>query len=203
MARSRRHDPGAPFASIRPMDGEASPRFRRLLERYAGEEAGDVPLAAYATLILVFSSVAGFMLAFGSRRGALPAQISARDIALLGIATQRLSRIVTRDKIATPLRAPFTQYEGAGGAGEVRERPRGEGFQKALGSLLTCQFCAAPWITLAFATALIARPRETRIVASGLAVVTVSDFLHQLYALVRRPTQARRTLPAEEVASPA
>ncbi|HVJ88466.1 MAG TPA: DUF1360 domain-containing protein, partial [Labilithrix sp.] len=89
------------------------------------------------------------------------------------------------------------------GAGEVRERPRGEGLRRALGSLLTCQFCAAPWITLVLTTALVVRPRPTRVVASGLAVVTVSDFLQQLYALARRPTEARRTTPPAYVDSPA
>jgi hypothetical protein len=34
--------------------------------------------------------------------------------------------------------------------------------------------------------ALVARPRETRLVASGLAVTTISDFLHQLYAFSRQ-----------------
>src|SRR4051794_1576649 len=96
-----------------------------LLEGYAGDAKDEVPIKAYATLVVVFSSAVGLALAIGARRRALPRRFATRDIALLGVATHRLSRIITHDRVAAPLRAPFTRYEGSNGAGEVRERPRG------------------------------------------------------------------------------
>lgn len=151
-----------------------------------GDAAEEVPLGAYTALMVAFTVSFGTTLRALGRRGALPKAISARDIALLGFATHRMSRIITRDRIATPLRAPFTEYEGSRGAGEVSARPRGRGLRQALGRLLTCQYCAGPWIAAALVSGLLAKPRTTRVIASTLAVVTVSDFLNQAYARARQ-----------------
>lgn len=156
------------------------------VEAYAGGAADELPLGAYAVMMLGFVGTFGSLLVRAGRRRKLPERIGASDIALLGVATHRLTRIVTRDRVTAAVRFPFTRYEGAAGAGEVREQPRGHGLQRAIGGLLTCQFCAAPWTAAALTAALLARPRETRVVASVLAVVTLSDFLHQGYARARR-----------------
>lgn len=158
----------------------------REAEEYAGSRADDLPIAAYAGLITMYCTLVGLALAVGARRRLLPRSIAASDLALLGVATHRASRILTRDRIAAPLRMPFTRYEGTSGAGEVKERPRGRGLRKALGGLLTCQFCAGPWLAGMLLTGLVLRPRETRLVASALTITTVSDFMHQLYAFARR-----------------
>lgn len=152
---------------------------------YAGDAIEELPLGAYATMMLAFVGGFGSLLVRASKRGRLPKQLATRDVLLLGIATHRLSRIVTRERVTAALRFPFTHYEGTAGAGELRERPRGHGLKRAIGNLLTCQFCAAPWMAAGLTAALLAKPRETRVVASVLAMVTVSDFLHQAYARAR------------------
>jgi hypothetical protein len=156
------------------------------VEAYAGDKAEELPLGAYATMMLAFIGGFGSMLVRASRRGTLPNRISTRDLALLSVATHRLTRIVTRDRVTAALRFPFTKYEGSSGAGEVNERARGRGLQRALGSLLTCQFCAGPWTAAALTAGLVAKPRETRLIASVLTIVAASDFLHQTYARARR-----------------
>jgi hypothetical protein len=156
-----------------------------LVEAYAGAAAEELPVAAYAGLIATYCGIFGSALWASSRRGRLRRSLRPRDIVLLGIATHRISRILTRDRIAAPLRMPFTRYEGKAGAGELIEHPRGGGLRKALGGLLTCQFCAAPWVAASLAFAHAARPRETKMVASVFSIVTVADFLHQLYAATR------------------
>ena len=132
-----------------------------------------------------FAGVFGAMLWLGQKKKLLPRRVAPYDIALIGLATHRLTRIVTRDKVAEPIRSPFTEYQGPAGAGEVNERARGRGLRRAIGTLLTCQYCAGPWIASALFAALVARPRETRVVASMLAATAVSDFTHQAYAFVR------------------
>jgi hypothetical protein len=157
----------------------------------AGSEAADaaaeeVPLAGYATLATLFASGLAVLLVGMKRDGLLPRHWSTRDLIMTGIATGRLARIVTRDQVTRPLRAPFTEYEGTAGAGETRERPRGRGLRRAIGTLLTCPFCAAPWIATASVAALVARPRQTRFVQAVLVSVSVADFVQQLYAASRR-----------------
>jgi hypothetical protein len=155
-------------------------------EAYAGDARDELPLGAYAVMMLAFTGGFGALLVAASRRGKLPRSVSPQDIVLLGVATHRLTRIITRDRVTAALRFPFTKYEGSAGAGEVREKAQGRGLRRALGSLLTCQFCAGPWTAAALTAGLVARPRETRVIASMLAMVTVSDFLHQIYARARK-----------------
>ncbi len=146
----------------------------------------DLPLAGYATLSAVFATGLGVLLATLARERRIPRHWSTRDLLMTGIATSQLARILTRDRVTMLWRAPFTKYEGPSGAGEVRERPRGRGLQRAVGSLITCPFCAAPWIASASLGALALRPRFTRFVQAILVSVTVADFVQQLYAGARK-----------------
>jgi hypothetical protein len=107
--------------------------------------------------------------------------VSAADIALLGVATHKLTRIVTKDWVTAPVRAPFVRYEGSAGGGEVKEKARGRGLGKAIGDLLTCPWCTGPWVAGALMAGLVSRPRPTRVVAAAFSAVAVSDFLHQVY----------------------
>ena len=156
------------------------------IEAYAGDAAEEFPLGAYAFMMALFAGGFGSMIVTASRKGMLPKRIGVRDIALLGVATHRLTRLFTRERVTAALRFPFTKLEGTSGAGELREHARGRGLQRAIGSLLTCQFCVGPWTAAALTAGLIAKPRETRAVASMLAMVALSDFLHQGYAKARR-----------------
>jgi hypothetical protein len=155
------------------------------IESYAGERADELPIGGYAAMLSLFvGSFAALTLA-ARRAGALPSSISVRDIALLGVATHKLTRIVTRERIAIPLRMPFARYEGTDGAGLVKERPRGPGLRYAVGSLLTCQFCVGPWVASVLTGCLIFAPRATRLGGSVFSMVAISDFLHQAYAAAR------------------
>jgi hypothetical protein len=143
----------------------------------------------YLALMATFTGVFGGLLWLGHEKKILPRRVAPYDIALIGVATHLLTRIITRDKVTEPIRSPFTEYDGPAGAGEVDEHPRGRGLRRAIGTLLTCQYCAGPWVASALFAALVARPRETRLVASMLAAATVSDFTHQAYAFVRHASE--------------
>jgi hypothetical protein len=152
-------------------------------EEYSPQEPK--PLGGYAILTLIFSVIYGslFTARWRSRRG-LPDEIPMRDIALLGIGTFKLSRLITKDKVTSWLRSPFTRYEGTGRPSEVKEQPRGNGLQNAIGQLLTCPYCVGQWIATGLLAAYVWRPRATRTVASSLAVVTAADYLQQAWAAV-------------------
>src|SRR5262249_30882742 len=65
-----------------------------------------------------------FLTGIGVQQDRLPRRFSLLDLALLGIATHKLSRIVAKDRITGILRAPFVSYVRSSGAGEVEEEPR-------------------------------------------------------------------------------
>ena len=143
-------------------------------------------LTGYASLATVFATGTALLLAVLSREKRLPRYWTVRDLAMTGIATSRLARLATRDRVTMPLRAPFTSYEGTRGAGEVSESPRGRGLRRAIGRLLTCPYCATPWLTVASLGALALRPRTTRFIQAMLVSATLSDFVQQLYAASRK-----------------
>jgi hypothetical protein len=98
------------------------------------------PLREYAVLAVFFNAIFGGFLCLVERRGLsreLAKQATPGNLLLLGVATHKLSRLIAKDWVTSPLRAPFTTYEGAASGPEVNESPRGRGMQRALGQLLT------------------------------------------------------------------
>jgi hypothetical protein len=147
-----------------------------------GYDAPGAPLGSYGLLVTAFNAVGVAALAVRSRRKGLPEGLATRDIALLAVATQKLSRLVARDRVAAPLRAPFTRFQESAGRGEVDEAARGEGLQRALGELLVCPYCVSVWIAGGLTAGFVAAPRPTRLVASLFAGLAGADFLQLAYS---------------------
>ncbi|MBA2623871.1 MAG: DUF1360 domain-containing protein [Chthoniobacterales bacterium] len=140
------------------------------------------PLGGYAALVGLFTVAFSGALA-GSAAGKdddAPA-LNWSDLILLGLATHKLSRIVTKDLVTSPFRAPFVKFKKSAGAGEVEEEARGEGLQEAVGDLISCPYCIAPWVASILVFAHTRAPRATRLVCSVFCVTAASDFLNQLY----------------------
>ena len=161
-------------------DGE-----KDIFEGYGGDQETLPPYAALAgvfNLILVI-----FFLAMKRSGRPLPERIGIRDIALLGVATHKLSMLVAQDAVTSPLRAPFTELQEKQSPKSMDEKPRGTGLRRSIGELLTCKFCVGQWVASFFTYGLVLAPAATRLVASIFAVVAVSDHLHQTYkALMER-----------------
>ena len=143
--------------------------------------APDAPLGAYAGLITAFMGAGAAALTVAARRDALPERFALADIALASVATQHLARLLTKDRVTSVLRAPFTRYRGDGAPGEVREQPRSRGPQLAIGELLTCPYCVGDWIALGIVTGMVVAPRPTRACATVLTVSAAADALQALY----------------------
>jgi hypothetical protein len=150
----------------------------------SGYSPGDAqpPLGGYAVLVAVFTlGMGGAMAALRICGRELPERPRVGDLVLAGIATHKLSRLITRDKVTAFLRGPFTEYQGPAGHGEADEQPRGEGLHYALGELLVCPYCLAGWLAAGFAIGQVAAPRTTRFIAGMYASQTLADFLQLAY----------------------
>ncbi|HET6830245.1 MAG TPA: DUF1360 domain-containing protein [Solirubrobacterales bacterium] len=143
---------------------------------------GDRPLAPYTALTATFGIgfVASLWLVF-RRRGELPEGYGLLDVLMLGIATHKLSRLVTKDKVTAFARAPFTRLQEPAGHGELDEAPRGDGIRYAIGELLVCPYCVAQWVAAGFAVGTVGAPRLTRLLALLFTVHAISDFLQIAY----------------------
>lgn len=149
-------------------------------EGYAPE--AEPPLRSYAVLISVFASLASaFATWFRASGRELPDRIDAGDLALLTVASHKTSRMIAKDRVASPIRAPFTRLEGEGGPGEVSESARGEGLRKAIGELLVCPYCLGMWTSAGYVAGLLVLPRFTRWVASVMTAFFGSELLQIAY----------------------
>jgi hypothetical protein len=152
-----------------------------------------IPLKGYAVTLAVFTVGFALLMRRIARRKGYAPKLS--DVVLVGVGTHKLTRIVAKDFVTAPLRAPFTRRAEHEGGGEVHDVPRGDALRHTFGTLVSCPYCLGPWVGAAFMAALIMRPRETRFTTGVLAAVAISDFLHQRYATLneaRKLTQSER-----------
>jgi Protein of unknown function (DUF1360) len=174
MERKQRHEMEANFA----IDEYGAKTAEK-------EECEEQLLTEYATLLGFYLTSVAVLAGIAAEQKRLPRKFSVLDLALLGIATHKLSRIVAKDRITSILRAPFVSYIRSAGAGEVEEEPRGRGIQRGIGHLISCPYCMAPWCATALAFGLVFAPRATRFFSGILLSVTASDFLHRAYARLK------------------
>jgi len=140
------------------------------------------PLLGYAGLMGAFNAlVAAGAFAFRRSGREMPERVALGDLLNIGVASHKLSRLVAKDKVTSPLRAPFTEFEEPGGPSEFEEGARGTGLRRALGELLVCPYCLGLWAVAGFSFGLLFAPRATRLVASVFSALTVSDFLQIAY----------------------
>jgi hypothetical protein len=153
--------------------------------RYSGGE--ERPLGGYLGTMATYTAVVGTFAALTRlTRHELPEDIAAKDIVLSAVATHKLSRLLTKDPVTSPLRAPFTEFQGTQAPSELSEEVRGQGAQKAVGELLTCPFCVDLWVATALMAGLVYVPRATRLAVDTLATLAGADMLHFGYAWLQQ-----------------
>jgi hypothetical protein len=160
---------------------ELSAKVKQVQRGYAGE--ADRPLAGYVGVIGAYGTLVGGLTTLGRALGKrLPSRFGVGDTVLLGAATFKASRLLAKDAVTSPLRAPFTRYEEPAGDDELNESVPAKGHvEHALGELLTCPFCLNVWIGTGLAAGLVIAPRPTRLAATVLTAVGIADALHLLY----------------------
>jgi hypothetical protein len=160
-------------------------------QKAAYSQGEDRPLGGYVKVMGVYAGLVGGLSAVTwLRRSSLPSQISPWDVVLVGAATHKLSRLIAKDSVASPLRAPFTTYEGVSGPSELAEDVRSEGTAKSVGELITCPFCVAQWLATIFGFGLVLAPRATRLAASIMTARAASDYLQFAYAAAQKFAEA-------------
>ncbi len=132
--------------------------------------------------MVVHTVLVGGALAVAVRQRRLPRRIAVADLALGAVATFKLSRLITRSAVASPLRAPFTGEAEPAGPAEVIEEVEGSGIRRAVGELLTCPFCLGHWIATGFCLGLVYAPEATRTVGAVLCIEAGADLLQHAHA---------------------
>jgi hypothetical protein len=133
-------------------------------------EADRPPYASYATLLGTF----GVGLALASRLSDPERELSAFDVASLGLATFKAARTLSKDEVTSFLRQPFVEEQAHEGEDET---PAGTGMQQAIGELVTCTRCIGTWIAAGLASSLALTPRFGRLLVWSLDAAALNDFL--------------------------
>lgn len=160
---------------------------RSLQEEYAAGESR--PLRGYVVTLSTYGTLVAGLTALARKTGRRPPErVAPFDVLLLAVATHKVSRLISKGSVTSPLRAPFTRYQHPTGESEVSEQVRGEGVRHALGEFLSCPFCLAVWVGTGFSAGLVFAPRLTRLAAIAFTSVAGSDFLQLLYDRTKRTT---------------
>jgi hypothetical protein len=140
------------------------------------------PLAAYTVLSGAFFAALGGAVAAAHAQGREVDRPGVADVILHGLATQKVSRLIAKDKVTSFIRAPFTRYQEPSGQGELEEAPRGDGMRYAMGELLVCPYCVAQWVAGALAVGHVFAPRTTRLLSAMWAAQAIADGVQLAYA---------------------
>jgi hypothetical protein len=171
----------APFLFERWESRYRLPKTAGLAQGRRIQPAAQVDVDNQKTKMALTGLFMSLVMLFGSRRKPRKQDsldLRAVDLALLGVATHRLGRLVAYDVIAEPLRAPFaTTVPDATGAGKTTVA-RGNGARQAIGELLTCPICAGTWIAAALVYGLQILPRPTRILITIMGVTGIAEILN-------------------------
>jgi Protein of unknown function (DUF1360) len=151
----------------------------------------DAQEATYLAITSTFLTAFGaFIASVGSRRAFEP---RATDLVLLGLASQRLGRLVAFDRVAQPERQLFTRtVEDASGAGETVVAT-GRGARRAIGELLSCPVCIGTWSAAALTYALHLAPGPARIFITILAASGLAELSNSAVEAMSWSSRAART----------
>lgn len=148
---------------------------------------GRVNLYGFTGSLAVYTAACAGLVLLGRGAGDhLPERFEAADLVAGGIATHKFTRLLSKGAVTSPVRAPFTTFEGPAGSSEHVESPRDDSVVRhTVGELLTCPFCLGVWVGTAYVAALAFAPRAARSWAALGTVTAVADFLQHGYARVR------------------
>lgn len=143
------------------------------------------PKGGYAVLLAGYGALTASLVLTLRRRRQDVQPLGATELVAFGLATEHLSRIITRDSITSVVRSPFTRFDEPAGEGESNETVVGTGLRHAVGELLTCPFCIGQWVATALMVGRLVVPRFATAVVSVAAAARLSDHLQEVHGYLR------------------
>jgi hypothetical protein len=104
----------------------------------------------------------------------------ALDLAVLGAATFKTSRTISRDDVGSFIRQPFVEPESTDSPVETGD------LHQAIGELVTCSRCIGTWAAAGLGATQILAPRFGRLVTWTLAAAAINDWLQAGFVVLTR-----------------
>lgn len=150
----------------------------------------DRPLRSYAGTLGLYGLMVGAAAVTARLTGRRPPGVGAWDLVLMSVTTHKVARLLAKDPVTSPLRAPFTRYQGTSAPAELAEDVRGRGIRHAVGELISCPFCMAQWVASGYAIGLVFAPGGTRLAGATMTAVAAADWLQFGYARLQQATES-------------
>jgi hypothetical protein len=164
-------------------------RERLRQQGHAYRHGEDRPLGGYLTLMSVYAGATGAAAVVARAFGRTAPQLSTADLGRLVVATFGISRLLAKDPVTSPFRAPFTTFAGTSAPGELAEEVRGDGLRHSVGELVTCPMCLSQWVATGLYFGLVFAPVPARAVLTIASAVAGSDALHHAYVRLQQATE--------------
>lgn len=127
---------------------------------------------------LKLSVAAGFLAASGvaGRRHTRKTDLlDPLELSLTALAAHRIGRMIAFEKVAEPVREPFTATVPDQSGADETVVARGRGMQWAIGQLLSCPICIATWSALGLSIGHRVLPGPTRFLVRVLAIAGIAE----------------------------
>ncbi len=131
----------------------------------------------YTSLSGIFMGLFALFTLTRGRKGNL-VEIKPFDLVQLGLASYRLGRLVSYDKVFEAYRAPFTRTVPDPSGEDMTVVPRGKGSRSAIGELIACPICAGTWVAAGLVYALNLFPNATRTFLAIMSSIGLAEFIN-------------------------
>ena len=137
------------------------------------------PHSAYAAIMGTFVAGLGGAGLLAKALGRDAEEHRPIDLVMIGLATFKAARTISRDEVTSFIREPFVEEE----ASEGGEEPVQTGdLRQAIGELVTCSRCIGTWVAAGLTTTQVIAPRFGRLLTWTLAAAGTNDFLQAGFA---------------------
>jgi hypothetical protein len=141
--------------------------------------ATSAPHGAYAAIMGTFVTGLAGAGVLARALGRDPKDSTPLDLTILGLATFKASRTISRDQVTSFIREPFVEDQAHDGA----EEPVNTGdMRQAIGELVTCSRCIGTWVAGGLTATQVIAPRFGRMLTWTLAAAGANDFLQASFA---------------------
>ena len=156
--------------------------------------------ATYGTLTGIFLAIFTGFTMYKSRKGKLVI-LKPFDLVQVALASYRLGRLVSYDKVFETYRAPFTRtVKDPSGMGMTVEA-KGKGARAAIGELICCPICSGTWIAAGLVYGLNLFPRATRTFLAIFSSIGAAEIINAGTAALEWTEQLAREKAGTERAS--
>ena len=153
------------------------------------------PYGAYAGIMGAFAGLVAAAAAAQHALGRDPRDQSFLDLAVLGAATFKAARTISRDEVTSFLREPFV--EGAAHEGDEEALSSGD-LRQAIGELVTCSRCIGTWAAAGLTVTQVLAPRFGRLLTWSLAAAGINDVLQSGFAALTQQSNILEQRASQE-----